>query len=124
MGLCKRFRFLAAVAALMVVLPPSASAVPPPVADATSTFEYTNNMHPMGFSANPVPLDNTVPGSGVFNSDLAFWGNTAVQGTYSGFRLVDVSAPANPSRSSTGRSARARPIRSATRATSSSGGIC
>lgn len=96
MGLCKQFRFLAAVAALMVVLAPSASAVPPPVADATSTFQYTSNMHPMGFSANPVPTDNSVPGSGVFNSDLAFWGNTAVQGTYSGFRLVDVSAPANP----------------------------
>ena len=32
----------------------------------------------------------------MFNSDLAFWGDTAVQGTYAGFRLVDISAPANP----------------------------
>jgi hypothetical protein len=62
----------------------------------TSAFDYTKNMHPQGFSANPVPLDNTVPGSGVFNSDLAFWGRTAVQGTYSGFRLVDITEPDNP----------------------------
>jgi hypothetical protein len=86
----------AAVVVGILVVPATASAVPPSVAEATSTFEYTNNMHPLGFSANPVPLDNTVPGAGVFNSDLAFWGDTAVQGTYSGFRLVDVSAPANP----------------------------
>ena len=53
-----------------------------------------------------VPLDNTVPGSGVFNSDLAFWGNTAVQGTYAGFRLIDVSRSRTTRwRSSTGRSA-------------------
>jgi hypothetical protein len=62
----------------------------------TSTFNYSQNMHPLGFSENTVPLDNTVPGSGVFNSDLAFWGKTAVQGTYSGFRLVDVTEPDNP----------------------------
>ena len=38
----------------------------------------------------------TSPGQGVFNSDLAFWGNTAVQGTYEGFRMIDISNPANP----------------------------
>jgi hypothetical protein len=53
-------------------------------------------MHPLGYSARQIPLDNTQPGSGVFNSDLAFWGRTAVQGTYAGFRLVDVSDPENP----------------------------
>ena len=53
-------------------------------------------MHPLGYSARQVPLDNTVAGQGSFNSDLAFWGKTAVQGTYAGFRLVDVSAPSNP----------------------------
>ena len=70
-----------------LLIPAAASAVPPAAAAATSTFDYTKNMHPLGFSSNPVPIDNTVPGQGVFNSDLAFWGNTAVQGTYSGFRL-------------------------------------
>ena len=86
----------AAVVVGILLAPATASAVPPAVAQATSTFDYTQNMHPLGFSENTVPLDNTVPGSGVFNSDLAFWGTTAVQGTYSGFRLVDISAPANP----------------------------
>jgi hypothetical protein len=86
----------AAVVVGILLVPATASAVPPSVAEATRTFDYTKNMHPLGFSANPVPLDNTVPGSGVFNSDLAFWGTTAVQGTYSGFRLVDVEEPDNP----------------------------
>jgi LVIVD repeat len=86
----------AAVVVCIVLAPATASAVPPAVAQATSTFDYTQNMHPLGFSENTVPLDNTMPGQGVFNSDLAFWGTTAVQGTYSGFRLVDISAPANP----------------------------
>jgi hypothetical protein len=76
-----------------LAIPLSASAVPP---DAVSTFTYTQNMHPLGFSAREIPLDNTVPGAGSFNSDLAFWGRTAVQGTYAGFRLVDVADPENP----------------------------
>jgi hypothetical protein len=54
--------------------------------DAVQTFTYTKNMHPMGFS----------PREGTINSDLAFWGDLAVQGNYVGFRLIDISAPANP----------------------------
>ena len=83
----RRLRLLIACVVVVIgaTIPLTASAVPPGAATATATFEYTKNMHPLGFSPNPVPLDNTVPGSGVFNSDLAFWGNTAVQGTYSGF---------------------------------------
>jgi hypothetical protein len=53
-------------------------------------------MHPLGYSARIVETDNTLPGAGSFNSDLAFWGKTAVQGTYAGFRLIDISAPGNP----------------------------
>ena len=64
------------------------------VAEAVSTFTYTKNMHPLGYSPRVVPL--TGAGSGVFNSDLAFWGKTAVQGTYEGFRLIDVSDPESP----------------------------
>jgi hypothetical protein len=84
---------IACTLVLAAVAPLSASAQ---VADATSTFTYTKNMHPLGYSARVVPTDNTVPGSGVFNSDLAFWGRTAVQGTYAGFRLIDVSEPEDP----------------------------
>ena len=94
----KRLRLLIACSALVIgiTVPLTASAVPPSAATATATFTYTKNLHPLGFSPNPVPIDNTVPGQGVFNSDLAFWGNTAVQGTYSGFRLVNIEEPDNP----------------------------
>ena len=94
----QRLRLIVAcvVVVIGITVPLTASAVPPGAVSATATFDYTQNMHPLGFSPNDVPLDNTVPGQGVFNSDLAFWGKTAVQGTYSGFRLVNVSAPANP----------------------------
>jgi hypothetical protein len=86
-----RLTLLSLVAALALVLPLAASA---DVAEAVSTFTYTKNMHPLGYSARSVPLTGT--GSGIFNSDLAFWGRTAVQGTYEGFRLIDVSDPENP----------------------------
>ena len=32
----------------------------------------------------------------IYNWDVAFWGKTAYQGNYSGFRIVDVSDPENP----------------------------
>jgi hypothetical protein len=80
----------------LLALPLVAGARPPAAADATSTFEYTQNMKPIGFSAREIPLANAEPGAGSFNSDLAFWGNLAVQGSYAGFRLIDVSSPANP----------------------------
>jgi len=94
----KRLRLLIACSALVIgiTVPLTASAVPPSAASATATFEYTKNLHPLGYSERTVPLDNTVPGSGVFNSDLAFWGNTVVQGTYAGFRLINVEEPDNP----------------------------
>jgi hypothetical protein len=95
MGTFARVWLLAAVAAL-TLLPVSANAQNPPVSEATSTFDYTSNMKPIGFSERTVPLDNTVPGSGVFNSDLAFWGDMAVQGTYAGFRLIDISETGAP----------------------------
>jgi hypothetical protein len=86
------------VVVIGVTIPLTASAVPPSAASATATFTYTQNMHPLGYSPRIVPLDNDSPDmrDGVFNSDLAFWGNTAVQGTYSGFRLINVEEPDNP----------------------------
>ena len=64
------------------------------VGDAVSTFSYTKNMKPLGYSPRVVPL--TGAGSGIYNSDLAFWGKRAYQGSYSGFRIVDVSDPESP----------------------------
>jgi PA domain/LVIVD repeat len=81
---------LVAVAALTLSLTAGAQTV----GDAVSTFTYTKNMKPQGYSPRVVPL--TGAGSGVYNSDLAFWGKTAYQGSYSGFRIVDVSDPENP----------------------------
>jgi hypothetical protein len=82
---------LAFAAVLAFVLPLTASAS---VSDAVSTFTYTKNMHPVGFSERAVPL--TGAGSGIFNSDLAFWGKRAFQGTYEGFRIIDITQPDNP----------------------------
>jgi hypothetical protein len=82
---------LALAVVLAFALPLTASAS---VTDAVSTFTYTQNMHPMGFSERAVPF--TGPGSNIFNSDLAFWGKYAFQGTYEGFRIVDITEPDNP----------------------------
>jgi hypothetical protein len=53
---------------------------------AASTYDATKNMHPMGFSER----------TGTTNSDLAFWGDRAYQGNYVGFRILDISSPAQP----------------------------
>jgi hypothetical protein len=88
---------LAATAILAVLLFASATASgQSKVERATATFDFTDNLEPIGFSARPVPLDNFRPRSGNFNSDLAFWGDTAVQGTYGGFRLIDIDDPDRP----------------------------
>ncbi|HEX2883087.1 MAG TPA: PA domain-containing protein [Candidatus Limnocylindria bacterium] len=73
---------------------PAAIAGQTTVGEATASFTYTKNMQPMGYSARVVPPSG--PGSGIFNSDLAFWGSMAIQGTYEGFRLIDISQPDNP----------------------------
>jgi hypothetical protein len=64
------------------------------VGDAVQTFTYTQNMQPMGYSERIVPPSG--PGSGLFNSDLAFWGKKAIQGSYEGFRIIDITEPDNP----------------------------
>jgi hypothetical protein len=76
---------------LVLTMPASASAS---VHEAVDTFTYSQNMHPLGYSAREVPLTGT--GSGIFNSDLAFWGKTAYQGTYEGFRIIDITQADNP----------------------------
>jgi hypothetical protein len=80
--------------ALVVSAAPLAVAQSPTVTEAVESFTYTQNMHPLGYSPRIVPFSG--PGSGVFNSDLAFWGRLGFQGTYEGFRVIDISAPGNP----------------------------
>ncbi|HSM72226.1 MAG TPA: hypothetical protein VK851_11850 [Anaerolineales bacterium] len=61
------------------------------VGEAVSTFTYTKNMHPMGFSARE---NTTSPFTA--NTDIAFWGKFAFHGNYDGFRIIDISEPDNP----------------------------
>jgi len=77
---------LLVVGALTVARPASAAPL-----DVVSTFDYTRNMHAMGFSARE---NSTNPFTA--NSDLAFWGKLAVHGNYDGFRLIDITEPDNP----------------------------
>ena len=87
--------FAAAMVLGLMLLPASAGAQKPTVREAVSTFEYTKNLHPQGFS----PFGNTpnLPGQTfTANSDLAFQGKYAFQGHYIGFRIIDISSPANP----------------------------
>jgi LVIVD repeat-containing protein len=64
-----------------------------PVGDATASFTRSANMTPISFSERAV-LPFTLNAS--FNSDLAFQGKHAYQGTYDGFRILDFTDPANP----------------------------
>jgi hypothetical protein len=72
-------------------IPVAYAALGSTVSEAVSTFTYTQNMHPMGFSAR----ENTISPF-TANSDLAFWGRTAYHGNYDGFRILDITEPDNP----------------------------
>ena len=56
--------------------------------DPFASFTHTDNLVPLGSSLRPATSS--------YNSDLAFWGTRAYEGTYAGFRIIDVSDPANP----------------------------
>jgi hypothetical protein len=71
------------VALAVLAVPLAASARP---IEAVSTYTITKNLKPMGYSAK----------TGNINSDLAFWGDRAYQGNFAGFRILDISSPANP----------------------------
>jgi hypothetical protein len=77
----------------MVLLSAPLAAAPPPVAH-TANWAITDNLQAIGFSPRPVAFPG--PASGRINSDLAFWGDMAVQGTYEGFRLIDITFPSRP----------------------------
>jgi len=89
-----RLRFLLALTAvaLGIVAAPMA-ATPPPVAH-TADWAVTDNLTAIGFSPRQVEFPG--PAAGRINSDLAFWGKMAVQGTYEGFRLIDIRQASRP----------------------------
>jgi hypothetical protein len=90
---------LALALAFVAVAVPTGGAVPP---DDTADRPHSQNMHLIGSSlragavTGPPPVGpGTVPWD-TRNTDLAFWGKTAIQGRYDGFRVIDIKAPGNP----------------------------
>ena len=79
-----RLLTLAAIALLSLPLTAQASAPPPEAA----THVKTPNMEALGAAPRPATTG--------INSDIAFWGNIAYQGSYWGFQIIDISDPANP----------------------------
>ncbi|MBA3289932.1 MAG: hypothetical protein H0U17_00380 [Actinobacteria bacterium] len=57
--------------------------------------EATPNMIPRGHSPQTGNFFDP-RGTVTVNSDLGFWGDTAINGNYNGFRLIDISNPDNP----------------------------
>jgi hypothetical protein len=88
-----RLIFLAAAVAAILAASPTGAAQPP---DAVSTYRWTDNLEPKGHSARNVPLENASPVDGIYNSDLALWGKRAFQGTYEGFRIIDIRSSSRP----------------------------
>lgn len=68
------------------------------IADSPSPQDadpHTRNVHEMGHDRRAATFD-APEGQRRISSDLAFQGGFAYQGTYDGFRVVDISAPGNP----------------------------
>ena len=63
--------------------------------EATRTYTKSSNMTPIGYSAR-IPPPGTGNSLADINSDIAFKGNLAFQGHWSGFRVIDISDPTNP----------------------------
>ena len=61
-----------------------------------ATRPHTQNVHAMGHSPHDATFFGEPDGVRHVSSDLAFRGSLAFQGNYDGFRIVDISAPANP----------------------------
>ena len=63
-----------------------------PVDDAGADFDFSSNMRLLSFSERRAGPSQFAE----FNSDLAFWGDKAYQGTFKGFRIIDIDDPRNP----------------------------
>ena len=64
----------------------------PPANDGGANFTRTRNLRLKGFSERRITPNDFSQ----LNSDLAFWGDRAYQGTWSGFRIIDIDDPRNP----------------------------
>lgn len=84
-----RVYVLPALAAGLLAFPLAASA-------GHSTDPRTPNMHPMGHIEEPASLLNPAVGNPDIHTDIAFWGDLAIQGNWDGFNIRDISSPGNP----------------------------
>ena len=89
MGRLSRLLLATAVVAGMLAVPAAAGA-------SHSADERTRNIHPMGHSVHESSFLGLPDGERHISSDLAFWGDRAYQGNFDGFRVIDISSPANP----------------------------
>ena len=89
-----------AFAVLIAVAVPYGAAAGP--SDDTPDRPHSQNMHLIGSSLRAGAVTGPPPtGPGdvpwdTRNTDLAFWGKTAIQGRYDGFRVIDIRAPGSP----------------------------
>ncbi len=60
------------------------------------TDPRTPNMHPLGHIEEPASLLNPAVGNPDVHTDIAFWGDLAIQGNWDGFNIRDISSPGNP----------------------------
>jgi hypothetical protein len=61
-----------------------------------STDPRTPNMLPLGHIEEPASLLNPAVGNPDVHTDIAFWGDLAIQGNWDGFNIRDISSPGNP----------------------------
>lgn len=88
------FRLVAALAVLALGIVAAPLGAAPPSIPEVANWSKTDNMTVIGYAPRKLPDSGT--GSGNFNSDLAFWGDTAYQGSYEGFRIIDITKPSRP----------------------------
>src|SRR5687768_12409577 len=56
----------------------------------------TSNLQPRGHIVEPASLLNPAIANPDIHTDIAFWGNYAIQGNWDGFNIRDISNPDNP----------------------------
>ena len=80
------------VVSLEQTLGNATAALTSPPNDGGANFATSRNMRQLGFSERRVAPNDF----NRFNTDLAFWGDTAYQGQFNGFRILDVDNPRRP----------------------------
>jgi hypothetical protein len=89
MGRVVRVGLLVACLAAALTIPLSASA-------GHTNDPRTKNLHPKGHIFEPASLLNPAIANPDIHTDIAFWGNYAIQGNWDGFNIRDISDPDNP----------------------------